>query len=48
MLTPVRGTRKIGFYDRSFTQSKDRSSSHGVKFNGFSKSHVTERIAKIS
>lgn len=48
MLTPVRGTRKIGFYDGSFRQSKDCSSSHEVKFNGFSKSHVNELTAKIS
>jgi hypothetical protein len=47
MLMPVRRTRKIGFYDVRFRQSKDYSSSHGVKFSSFSKSCVNKLIAKI-
>lgn len=47
MLMPVCRTRNIGFYDVRSRQSRDCSSSHGVKFNSFSKSHVNELIAKM-
>ena len=48
MLTPVRRTRKIGFYDGSFRQSKDCSSSHRVKFSSFSKSYINKLIVEVS